>query len=670
MKDMSELQPATPPASGDTELLSSVQNEQQQEKGTHKKTKAIKKSNKKPKAPADGTITKPTPDFVDHTYTDFAIVEDDDLRLLDENSSLLPAPASDSEAIARQKLGAMSCTFGPMKKHAGGVVQPFPGKLLEVLDRSDLVDGIDWMPHGRAFIVKKTKLFTTNILPRFFKQTKFLSFTRQLNLWGFKRITRGVDSGAYYHALFLRGRPYLATRMKRQKIKGTGMKLTPNPDEEPNFYKDWPAMPRLNVRRVVPPLPPLPAERLGLQAGGPSDRASRNMLNALQQQQSDQGMHGKKQVGGAATMDRVSENMLNALKFGSATRGGFADNMSSFLRPNTNGFSTLSNQMHGYGSQNHSNSSMSAFNQGHGGQRYPGTNQGNTYGYDDLLLAPGVSPLDDASRLSQQSSNHDISGWNAGTGGLSQNDPLQDELSAMIANRGQQAVNASSMVNMYPPQQLSSDRLLMERLRDLDRAQQVKREQQDMSMLRRARLFDDLASCGAGVTPPGAAATGVHTPTHAVGPNVSNGLSQGPFDRFSFPPPQIPAPSLTPQAAERSSSGSDSSKETPPPSQDPFATYENAPVESSVKDALRVANHLEELALAQRAKARSLALAGALQSRFGEGEQQQQQTTPKLKDQQQKMPQLTDSIGKETSLTTGAAAGSRPSFGRPFGRKD
>mmetsp|Transcript_34804 Transcript_34804/g.73437 ORF Transcript_34804/g.73437 Transcript_34804/m.73437 type:complete len:289 (-) Transcript_34804:195-1061(-) len=163
--------------------------------------------------------------YVDHTYTDYAIVEEDDLRLLDQNSSLLPNPTSSKEASAREKLKGMSCTYGPMKKNAGGVVQPFPGKLLEVLDRSDLDDIIDWMPHGRSFIVKKPKLFTTNVLPRFFKQTKFLSFTRQLNLWGFKRITRGVDAGAYYHELFLRGRPYLAMRMRRQKIKGTGITI-------------------------------------------------------------------------------------------------------------------------------------------------------------------------------------------------------------------------------------------------------------------------------------------------------------------------------------------------------------------------------------------------------------------------------------------------------------
>merc|ERR1719253_1647750 len=212
-------------------------------------TGAADREEKDAKKPGNNKASATTTQYVDHTYTDFAIVGEDDLRLLDENSALLPNPASSMEASTREKLKGMSCTYGPMKKNAGGVVQPFPGKLLEVLYRSDLADSIVWMSHGRAFIVKKPKLFTTDVLPRFFKQTKFLSFTRQLNLWGFKRISRGLDAGCYYHELFLRGRPYLPMRMRRQKIKGTGMKLTPNPDKEPDFYNAWPVVPPLHERR-------------------------------------------------------------------------------------------------------------------------------------------------------------------------------------------------------------------------------------------------------------------------------------------------------------------------------------------------------------------------------------------------------------------------------------
>ena len=56
-------------------------------------------------------------------------------------------------------------------------------------------------------------------MPLHFRQTKLTSFQRQLNLYGFRRITRGKDSGAYYHEFFLRGRFDLCKKMIRQKSK-------------------------------------------------------------------------------------------------------------------------------------------------------------------------------------------------------------------------------------------------------------------------------------------------------------------------------------------------------------------------------------------------------------------------------------------------------------------
>ena len=71
---------------------------------------------------------------------------------------------------------------------------------------------------------------------RYFRQTKLTSFQRQLNLYGFRRITQGPDAGAYYHELFLRGRDQLCMRMQRQKVKGTGHKQPADVKTEPNFY--------------------------------------------------------------------------------------------------------------------------------------------------------------------------------------------------------------------------------------------------------------------------------------------------------------------------------------------------------------------------------------------------------------------------------------------------
>jgi len=120
----------------------------------------------------------------------------------------------------------------------GGVTTPFPLKLHEMLDAA-AAEGMDhivsWQPHGRCFLVHKPKEFVA-MLPRYFKLSKLASFQRQLNLYGFQRLTRGRDRGGYYHELFLRDRVFLSHSIQRIKVKGTGVRARSNPDQEPELW--------------------------------------------------------------------------------------------------------------------------------------------------------------------------------------------------------------------------------------------------------------------------------------------------------------------------------------------------------------------------------------------------------------------------------------------------
>jgi len=93
---------------------------------------------------------------------------------------------------------------------------------------------ISWMPHGRAWKIHDKDLLM--VVPRYFVQTKYQSFTRQLNGWGFKRLHQsGNDFNAFYHECFLRCMPKLVVLMKR--VLPNQGRLLPDVEGEPNFYQ-------------------------------------------------------------------------------------------------------------------------------------------------------------------------------------------------------------------------------------------------------------------------------------------------------------------------------------------------------------------------------------------------------------------------------------------------
>jgi len=105
---------------------------------------------------------------------------------------------------------------------------------MEILDNEDNSEIITWLPHGHGFVILRKKAFEARVLPKYFnKQSKYSSFTRKLNRWGFCRVTRGPESGAYYHQFFRRGGHRLVMQMSCQSSNkgaaaGTSAIPTPN----------------------------------------------------------------------------------------------------------------------------------------------------------------------------------------------------------------------------------------------------------------------------------------------------------------------------------------------------------------------------------------------------------------------------------------------------------
>jgi hypothetical protein len=100
---------------------------------------------------------------------------------------------------------------------------------------------VSWRPHGMSFRVHLPKVFASTVMPRYFtKQTKYKSFLRQLHIYGFRRIWKGSDRGAYFHSMFIRNKKSMSLQMTRQKLmcKNSSSNMTNHyaAGDHPDFY--------------------------------------------------------------------------------------------------------------------------------------------------------------------------------------------------------------------------------------------------------------------------------------------------------------------------------------------------------------------------------------------------------------------------------------------------
>jgi len=184
-------------------------------------------------SPAPAPQLKPEREkkFVDHLYFDFSRLDDDEITEMTDIEGDKLETIIECKGANRKNDVETAGDYVPNKnaKHSRTRnVLNFPKKLMIMLEDDPNPDVVSWLPHGRCFVIKDSTRFMNEVHPSYFNSALYKTFQRMLNLWGFKRLTVGLDSGAYYHQLFLRGMPNLVRKMILTKKKN-GVRPLPNP---------------------------------------------------------------------------------------------------------------------------------------------------------------------------------------------------------------------------------------------------------------------------------------------------------------------------------------------------------------------------------------------------------------------------------------------------------
>eukprot|EP00037_Helgoeca_nana_P010541 m.93000 g.93000 ORF g.93000 m.93000 type:complete len:379 (+) comp20263_c0_seq1:51-1187(+) len=111
----------------------------------------------------------------------------------------------------------------------------FVNKLLAMVEDKTNSALIDWAPRGETFIVTDADRLAEVELPKYFKHSNFTSLVRQLNMYGFHKVTSagGVKTVAreepqiweFIHPCVQRGRPELLVHVRRKENASTKKRM-------------------------------------------------------------------------------------------------------------------------------------------------------------------------------------------------------------------------------------------------------------------------------------------------------------------------------------------------------------------------------------------------------------------------------------------------------------
>ncbi|PVH47658.1 hypothetical protein PAHAL_4G108500 [Panicum hallii] len=108
----------------------------------------------------------------------------------------------------------------PWQSPAASQVPPFLAKMFELVEDPATDGVVSWSAARNSFVVWDPHAFAAGLLPRRFKHANFSTFLRQLNTYGFRKVS--PDRWEFAHADFLAGQHHLLANIRRRRGAAPG----------------------------------------------------------------------------------------------------------------------------------------------------------------------------------------------------------------------------------------------------------------------------------------------------------------------------------------------------------------------------------------------------------------------------------------------------------------
>jgi len=160
-----------------------------------------------------------------------------------QSAEILPYGVFDGSHIPNCSEGDQHTYPEESGKYDLDTVSVFVAKLYQLLDGDEYKEYLTWNDSGDVFVICNMDEFAANVLPKFFKHCKFTSFVRQLNIYGFYRVSdarkskhvRSKHACVFSHPQFRRGRQDLLPHIRRRVSKPTRRRPPRTNDADTSF---------------------------------------------------------------------------------------------------------------------------------------------------------------------------------------------------------------------------------------------------------------------------------------------------------------------------------------------------------------------------------------------------------------------------------------------------